>query len=75
LGYKPATVLTNSSKINNDSNNKNLLSMDNENMSNQRIKKIFINMLESDDEKLRQKELILKHLKSIDLSKYSFPNE
>ena len=78
LGYKPATVLTNSniSNINNNASNSNSLSMDNENvMSYQRIKKIVINTQDSNDEKLRQKELMLKHLKSIDLSKYSFPNE
>ena len=75
LGYKPATVLTNSN-ISNINNNANSLSMDNENvMSYQRVKKIIINTQDSNDEKLRQKELMLKHLKSIDLSKYSFPNE
>ena len=73
LGYKPATVLTNSN-ISNINNNANSLSMDNENvMSYQRVKKIITQ--DSNDEKLRQKELMLKHLKSIDLSKYSFPNE
>ena len=54
----------------------NSLSMDNENvMSIRRTKKIVKNTQDSNDEKLREYELMLKHLKSIDLSKYSFPNE
>lgn len=43
-------------------------------VSSQRVKKVIIETSLVDDE-IQQREAYLNHLKSIDLSKYSFPNE
>ncbi|CAF0803999.1 unnamed protein product [Brachionus calyciflorus] len=65
------SVLGNNKNINNVSASHNPNSS-NDGISFQRVKKAFY---EPADELLKQKENMLQHLKSIDLSKYSFPNE
>lgn len=44
-------------------------------ISYQRVKKVIYENVEANEALLKQKENALNHLKSIDLSKYSFPNE
>ena len=66
-------VLCNNININNTTENNSNLTQDI--MSYQRVKKIIIDSAQSNEAQLKAKENMLQHLKSIDLSKYSFPNE
>jgi hypothetical protein len=44
-------------------------------ISYQRVKRFIVNSSESSEVQLKIKEQILNQLKSIDIAKFSFPNE
>lgn len=68
-------ILGNNININNISNNTSNNNSTQDIISYQRVKKILIDPANSNEAQLKAKENMLNHLKSIDLAKYSFPNE
>lgn len=68
-----ASNMMNNPNLSNINNNR---TADGEVISSQRVKKIIIqNPNQANEVQLKEKEIILKHLQSIDLTKFSFPNE
>ncbi|RNA00014.1 SUN domain-containing 1 isoform X2, partial [Brachionus plicatilis] len=64
---KSAPILGSNMNINNLSNS--------ESLNYQKVRKLISETAENTEKLIREKENILQHLNSIDLSKYSFPNE
>lgn len=72
-GSRNVPILGNNININNISNSSTNISQ--EMLSYQRVKKVVYDSAQSNEYQLKEKEQMLNHLKSIDLAKYSFPNE
>lgn len=64
---KSVPILGSNMNINNLSNS--------ETINYQKVRKMVSEVAENTEKLIREKENMLQHLKSIDLTKYSFPNE